>query len=210
MSSLGCLSAGSSRPLPLWQQRRAALGSTTQQQQQQPDAPPPLTLQELIQQVLSWHLPSVLSSRPGAVLAAAGGARGAAGLSAGVPIRFASLAEYTGTFRALLMEELRAHLQQSHEENPLPLGLPGVLGSGSGGAADAARAGGSSGSEGRGGGSAGQLGGVRLQLLEVQRRSHFYHLEFEVSGESSRERDSGIVRSLGRESEWLLYIVGWV
>ncbi|GAB4823482.1 hypothetical protein N2152v2_010528 [Parachlorella kessleri] len=170
--------------VPLWQQRRAALGAAGASAGAQESLPPPLTLDELLQQVLSWHLPAVLSSRPS-------GARGAQS----VPARFASLAEYTSIFRALLLEELRAHLQQSLEENPIPLPLPGVPGLGSGSAFGPAVAGSRAGAarDGSGAGMSGSSGGgERLTLREVQRRSHFYHLEFEASSGSGegRSRDA--------------------
>ena len=162
--------------MPLWQQRRAALGTAGAGAQE--SLPPPLTLEELLQQVLSWHLPAVRSSRPGGVRSAQS-----------VPARFASLAEYTSIFRALLLEELRAHLQQSLEEDPISLPLPGITPAhASGRAVGAAR---DSFVASLGVGSSGA--GERLTLKEVQRRSHFFHLEFEASPGSGegRGRDAG-------------------
>ena len=187
---------------PLWQQRRQAAlaGGAGGAAAPAADQPPPLTLEELLQQVLGWHLPSVLRSRPGqggpsrpsGLSGASGQGRGPQGL----PTRFASLAEYTGTFRWLLMEELRAHLQQSQEESPLPLPLPDLPGSGGSGTGAAGE--GAAGQPGSGGGGEWAAlglglgpGAERLSLVEVQRRSHFYHLELEEGAAPEGRRREG-------------------
>jgi hypothetical protein len=70
--------------VPLWQQRRAALGA---QRQQAVAAAALLTMDTLLQQLLSWDPASLLNGRSGS------SSSGLQGLK--VPVRFSSLQQYT-------------------------------------------------------------------------------------------------------------------
>lgn len=71
---------GAALAVPLWQQRRMAAGEV---RQQQASAAPLLSMDQLLQQLLSWD-PATLMSGGGSELE---------GLS--VPVRFESLGHYT-------------------------------------------------------------------------------------------------------------------
>lgn len=78
----GARAASDAVAVPLWQQRRAALGAG----RQQAPAATPLTMDALLEQLLSWDARGVLR----------GGAAAASGLQGlEVPVRFARLEQYT-------------------------------------------------------------------------------------------------------------------
>ena len=175
-------------PVPLWQQRRAALGAA---RQQAAVAASLLTMDAVLQRVLSWDPASLLS--------------GAGTLVEATPraaLRFASLQQYTQVrpgmcrsrrpvqavcccccccaasalaegspwclqvFSALLLEELRAHLVQAVDENPAAGALCSSAAVGSVAAESVSAALASS-------------SAVPLRLVEVQRQSELHVVRLE-------------------------------
>ncbi|KAL4457300.1 hypothetical protein ABPG75_012165 [Micractinium tetrahymenae] len=181
-AALGGRRGGGPAAMPLWQQRRAALG---QQRQQAAAAAALLTMDQLLQQLLSWELSAILAGSGGAALQ---------GLQ--VPVRFSNLQQYTQVFSQLLLEEVRAHLQQAAEENPAAPTLCQRGGQASWQEAVAAL---------------GSAGAVPLRLLEVQRQSDLHLLRFEPAagpaGSAPADSAAEFARSSGIRADDLLLIV---